>query len=193
MNRNMYLSLIKGRMSEYRYLHSVNVSKAAVKLARRYNADEEKAEIAGILHDCCKEIPKEEMLQIIYDGGIIPDNVLLNSDKLWHSLAGSCYARSVLNIEDEDIINSIRYHTTGRAKMSLLEKIIFTADFISDERDYDGAEIMRRKAFEDLDDAMLYGLQFTICDLSERKLVIHSDAIDCYNYILIGLKEKGLL
>lgn len=193
MSLNKYLELIKSRMGEYRYTHSVNVAKSAVKLAEIYGADKEKAEIAGILHDCCKEIPKEEMLQIIANGGIILDVVEQNSDKLWHSIAGSCYVRDVLNINDEDIINAIKYHTTGRANMSLFEKIIFTADFISDERSYDGVEIMREKAYKDIDDAMLYGLKFTISDLSKRNLVIHSNAINCYNEIVIKFKEKGLL
>ena len=193
MNKSEYLSLIKNRMGQRRYTHSVNVAKSAVELARHYGADVEKAEIAGILHDCCKEIPKEEMLQIIMDGGIILDAVEKDASKLWHSIAGSVYARDFLGIKDTDIINSIRYHTTGRANMTLLEKIIFVADFISAERDYNGVEIMRDKAFNCLEGAMLFGLQFTITDLSSRKLTIHSNAIACYNDIIINLQEKGLL
>ncbi|MCH5304154.1 MAG: bis(5'-nucleosyl)-tetraphosphatase (symmetrical) YqeK [Ruminococcus sp.] len=180
-------------MGERRYIHSVNVSKSAIELAKRYDADVEKAEIAGILHDCCKEIPKDEMLQIIKSGGIILDAAEKSSSKLWHAIAGSVYVRDNLGILDEDIINSIRFHTTGRANMSLLEKIIFTADFISAERDYNDVDVMREKAFNDLDDAMLYGLQFTISDLTNRKLPIHNNAIHCYNDILCNLEKKGLL
>ncbi len=193
MNKAEYLSLIKERMGQRRYIHSVNVAESAVQLARRYNADEEKAEIAGILHDCCKEIPREEMLQIMNEGGIILDAVEKGTSKLWHAIAGSVYVRDVLGIKDDDIINAIRYHTTGRADMSLLEKIIFIADFISAERDYDGIEIMREKAFSCLEDAMLFGLQFTITDLTTRKLTIHSNALACYNDIIIILEKKGLL
>lgn len=188
-----YRSLIKSRMGERRYIHSINVAKSAVALAEKYGADTEKAEIAGILHDSCKEIQRDEMLQIILDGGIILDAVEKNTSKLWHAIAGAVYTRDILNIKDNDIFNAIKYHTTGRANMSLLEKIIFTADFISDERDYNGVDIMREKAFNDLDDAMLYGLQFTITDLAERKLMIHSNAINCYNDIVINLKMKGML
>ena len=193
MNKAEYLSLIKERMGERRYIHSVNVAESAVQLARHYNADEEKAEIAGILHDCCKEISRDEMLQIMSNGGIILDAVEKGTSKLWHAIAGSVYVRDFLNIKDDDIINAIRYHTTGRAGMSLLEKIIFIADFISDERDYDGIEIMRKKAFTCLEDAMLFGLQFTITDLTTRKLTIHSNALACYNDIIITLEKKGLL
>ena len=193
MNKNEYLALIKDRMGERRYIHSVNVAKSAVQLAEKYGADVEKAEIAGILHDCCKEIPKEEMLQIILGGGIILDATEKSSSKLWHALAGACYVRDVLKIDDEDIFNAVKYHTTGRAGMSLLEKIIFTADFISDERSYSGVEIMREKAFDNIEDAMLFGLQFTISDLVKRKLPIHNNAILCYNDILTILEKKGLL
>ena len=193
MDKNVYLSLIKERMGERRYIHSVNVAKSAVKLAKHYGADVEKAEIAGILHDCCKEIPADEMLQIIRSGGIILGAIEQNTPKLWHSIAGSVYVRDVLGIKDEGVFNSIRYHTTGRAGMSLLEKIIFVADFISDEREYNGVEIMRQKSFECIEDAMLYGLQFTITDLTGRKLSIHNNALNCYNDVLIILNKKGLL
>ena len=184
MEFDYYVQLIKGRMGERRFIHSVNVSDAAVALAERYGADKEKARLAGILHDSCKEIPKDEMLQIISDGGIILDATEKASSKLWHAIAGSVYVKQTLNIDDDDIINAIRYHTTGRADMSLLEKIIFTADFISDERDYNDVEIMREKAFNDLEDAMLFGLSFTISNLADKRLPIHRDAIDCYNDIL---------
>ncbi len=193
MTINDYRSLIKSRMGEKRYIHSLNVAKSAVELARKYGADIEKAEIAGILHDSCKEIPKDEMLQIILSGGIILDAIEKDTSKLWHAIAGAVYVRDHLDIRDDDIFNAIKYHTTGRANMSLLEKIIFTADFISDERDYDGVDIMRKKAFEDLDNAMLFGLQFTISDLAKRKLTIHSNALNCYNDVIINLNKKGLL
>lgn len=193
MNAEKYRSLIKNRMGERRYIHSLNVAKAAVALAEHYGADVNKAEIAGILHDCCKEIPKDEMLQIITRGGIILDATEKNSSKLWHAIAGSVYVRDELNIKDEDIINAIKYHTTGRAGMSLLEKILFVADFIGEEREYDGVEIMREKAFACLEDAMLFGLQFTITDLARRKLQIHSNAFFCYNDTINYLQEEGML
>ena len=189
MNNN-YVEIIRSRMGDHRFIHSVNVAKSAVELAKKYGADENKAEIAGILHDSCKELNKDDMLQIIRDSGIILDNVEKNSPKLWHQVAGFCYARDVLKIEDKDILNAIRYHTTGRDGMSLLEKIIFIADFISDERQYDGVEIMREKASKSLEEAMLFGLQFTISNLASRELVIHHNAVKCYNEVLIELNNK---
>ena len=125
LNINDYKQIIKPMMSEHRYIHSVNVSKEAKRLAKIYGADEEKAVTAGILHDITKELDKQEQLQIIHSGGIILDNIQKDAPKLWHGISGSVYINKQLNIDDEDIINAIRYHTTGRANMSLLEKIIF--------------------------------------------------------------------
>lgn len=185
MDFEYYKSLIKKRMGEYRYIHSVNVAKQAVRLAKIYGGDEEKARIAGILHDVTKETPLDEQLKIIENGGIILDEFEKDSQKLWHPISGSAYVKTVLNIDDEDIINAVRYHTTGRANMSLLEKIIFVADFTGDERNYNGVEIMKEKALRSLEEAMIYGLQFTLQDLSSRELVIHPNALACYNDLVL--------
>lgn len=191
MNIGEYKKIIKPLMSEYRYNHSVNVSKEAVRFAKRFGADEEKAAIAGILHDITKELPKEEQLQIILDSGIILDNIQKNAPKLWHGLSGSLYIKKHLGIDDEDILNAIHYHTTGRAGMSLLEKIIFVADFTSEERTYKGVATMRKKAKKSLENAMLYGFKFTFSDLTSRELAIHPDELSCYNELVLNHPLKG--
>lgn len=186
-----YKKIIKSIMSENRYNHCVNVSKEAVKLAKRYGGDEEKAAIAGILHDITKEMPKEEQLQIMLESGIILDDIQKNAPKLWHGISGSVYIKNHLDIDDEDILNAICYHTTGRAGMSLLEKIIFVADFTSEERTYKGVATMRKKSRKSLEDAMLYGFKFTFSDLSSRELAIHPDELACYNEIVLNNLTKG--
>lgn len=192
MNLDEYKNLIKSKMSEHRFIHSVNVSKEARKLAKIYGADAEKAAIAGILHDITKEMPVEEQLKIITDSGIILDNVQKNAPKLWHGISGSIYIKENLDINDADILNAIRYHTTGRAGMSLLEKIIFVADFTSQERTYKGVSTMRKKSRKTLDEAMLYGFKFTFSDLSKRELAIHPDELACYNEIVLSnISLKG--
>lgn len=186
MNLNDYKEIIKPMISERRYIHCVNVSKEAVFLANKYGADEEKAAIAGMLHDITKEMDNDEQLQIIHDSGIILDNVQKKAPKLWHGITGSLYIKNNLGIDDEDILNSIRYHTTGRAGMSILEKVIFVADFTSDERTYNGVETMREKSRKSLEEAMLYGFRFTFSDLTKRGLAIHPDEIFCYNEIVLN-------
>ncbi len=191
MSITEYKKIIKSMMSESRYNHCVNVSKEAVKLAKRYGGDEEKAAVAGILHDITKEMPKEEQLQIIIDSGIILDDIQKNAPKLWHGISGSVYIKNHLGIDDEDILNAVCYHTTGRAGMSILEKIIFIADFTSEERTYNGVATMRKKSKKSLEEAMLYGFKFTFSDLSSRELAIHPDELACYNEIVLNNPTKG--
>ena len=190
MSKQNYCEIIKPMMGDKRYTHCLNVAKEAVSLAKQYGADPDKAYTAGVLHDITKELNPDKQLQIIHDGGIILDDIQKKAPKLWHGISGSVYVKSHLGITDEDIINAIRYHTTGRSGMSLLEKIIFIADFTSAERDYNGVETMRQKSKLSLEEAMIFGFQFTFFDLSSRELAIHPDELNCYNEIVLN-KQKG--
>ncbi|MEE3474387.1 MAG: bis(5'-nucleosyl)-tetraphosphatase (symmetrical) YqeK [Ruminococcus sp.] len=185
-----YKDFIRQKMGDYRFTHSVNVADEAVALAKIYGCDEELAYTAGILHDVTKEFPKDEQLQIIADGGIILDSVQKNAPKLWHSISGSVYVRDFLGIKNNDIINAVRYHTTGRAGMSLLEKIIYIADFTSAERSYKDVDIMRELSRKTLEDAMLFSCKFTIGNLSSKELAIHPDQLDCYNELVLNIERE---
>ena len=185
-----YKAIIRALMGDYRFDHSVNVAAEAVELAKLYGEDEEKAYTAGILHDITKEIPKDEQLKIIADGGILLDDVQKNATKLWHSISGSVYIQTELGITDSDIINAVRYHTTGRANMSLLEKIIYIADYTAVGREYNGVEIMREKSRKSLEEAMIFSFQYTFNNLSSKEVAIHPDEIFAYNYIVLN-KERN--
>ena len=165
-----YEEIISKRMKSARFKHSKNVAKEAVRLAKKYGADVQKAEIAGILHDATKETPDDEQLALMEKIGISASEMKNSSRKLWHAVSGSAFVKAELGITDEDIINSIRYHTTGRENMTVLEKVIFVADFTSADRDYEGVEKMRKIADKDLDEAVLEGMAFTIADLAQRKV-----------------------
>lgn len=183
-NKDYYESLIKSRLSEYRFNHSMNVAKSAVELAEKYGADKEKAYIAGVLHDVMKEEKLDVQQQFIEKNGEKMTFLELNSKSVYHQMSGSAYAKIELHIDDEDILNAIRFHTTGRRGMSLLEKVIYTADFISAERNYPDVDVMRAKAKVSLEDAMLYSLKYTINDLTAKTAVIHPDTLECYNWIV---------
>ncbi len=184
-----YKSIIKGRMSNARYTHSVNVAEEAIRLAKKYGSDVKKAEIAGILHDITKETPIDEQLQIIKNAGIILDEIEMSAPKLYHSISGYAYLKNVLKIDDDEVLNAVRYHTTARANMSLLEQIIYIADFTSAERDYDGVERMRKASNKGMDKAMLEGLSFSIADLAERCQPIGKDTLEAYNqFVMINKK-----
>ncbi len=181
-----YKSIIRPMMSERRYIHCVNVSLEAARLAPKYGADVKKAEVAGILHDITKEIDLKKQLQIIECGDIILTDVEKATNKLWHAISGSVYIQTKLGVDDQDIINAIRYHTTGRANMSLLEKVVFLADFTSAERDYPDVDVIRQKADISLEDGMLYGLQFTLNKLLKNQGLLCLDTIEAYNEILLN-------
>jgi len=186
----MYENIVKSRMSQRRFEHCVNVSYTAKKLAEKYGANKEKAMIAGILHDITKESPPEYHMNIIRKFNIPITKHDTISKGMLHSITGSTYAEKVLRIRDRDIINAIRYHTTGREEMSLLEKIVFVADFTSAERDYRGVEKIRKCAAEDLDLGVLSGLLFSINNLLEIRAPIHPNTLLAYNDIVIKRREK---
>ena len=176
-----YEAILRPLLSEKRLHHSICVAKAAVELARRWGADENKAYTAGMLHDIMKDTPREKQLKYMQEFGIILSDIQKKTPKIWHQMCGAAYLEHRLGIQDRDILDAVRYHTTGRAGMSLLEKVIFTADYISDDRDYDGVEELREAAFRSLEEAMLIGLSFTVEDLASQKLPIASDTFMAYN------------
>lgn len=181
MGYKMYEDIISQRMKAARFRHSKNVSKEAVRLAKKYGADPDKAELAGILHDATKETESEEQMELIAKAGIELSELERESPKLWHAISGAAFVKVVLGIDDQEVIDAIRYHTTGRAAMTLLDKVIFIADFISADRDYEGVDSMRKIAEKNLDEAVLEGMAFTIADLAERKLTIAPDTFAGYN------------
>ena len=187
--KDEFIALIKGKLNEDRFIHSMGVADTAVLLAEKFGGDREKAYIAGLLHDVMKNESEEEQLKMMKKDGIILSQAEKNNPKLWHAMSGAAFIRHELGITDPDIVNAVRYHTTGRAGMSLLEKIIYTADFISPERNYPDVDVMRSLSFESLDKGDLYSLQFSLKKLSESKLVIHTDSVDFYNELVIKLKD----
>ena len=162
----------------------MNVAKAAVQLCQKYGGDESKAYLAGILHDVMKEEKPQIQLQMIKESGIITDTVLLEAAPLWHAKAGAAYCKRVLHIEDEDLLNAISYHTTARANMSQLEKILYLADYIGEERDYEDVDIMRAETMASMERGLQYALTYTIRDLAGRGRPLHLDTVQAYNQLM---------
>lgn len=161
-------AVLKGRMNEHRFEHSLNVAERAVFLAKKYGADPEKAEFAGLIHDVCKGIPNEEQLSIIKNEGVSLDEDTLESPALWHSIAGAIYAEHEFGVTDKDVLNAIRYHTSGRGNMSILEKVVYMADLTSAERSYPDAEYTRNLTDYSLDEGIAYGVRWIAGDLERR-------------------------
>ena len=170
-----FKEILKKRLNEKRYYHSLCVADEAKRLAEKYGGDTEKAYLAGLL-------------KIFADFGIIPNEIERGAEKLWHAMSGAAYAEHILGIKDPEIIDAIRYHTTAKAGMSLLAKILYLADFTSADRDYDDVEVIRKYVNESLQKAFVYALQYSIKDLVEQARAVHLDTVAAYNQAVLGGK-----
>lgn len=191
MNRDSeYKEILKSRLSENRFIHSLNVADSARELALIYGSDPEKAYTAGLIHDCCKDVAPGLQLSYMLENKEELSKWEINVPKLYHAICGRIYAKNEFGITDEDMLNSVRYHTTGREGMSLLEKIVFIADFISAERDYVGVDVMREKALHSLDEAIEEGLAFTIKTLIDGGKIVHPDTLGAYNDAVHNIQKN---
>ncbi len=161
MNLKQAKELVRGRLSDKRYEHTINVKKMAVKLAKRYGADEEKAALAAILHDSAKEISKDEMREIMRQYPQYAEGGENRPTPVWHGICASILARTQWGVEDEAILSAIACHTAGKPGMSKLDKIVYLADMTSAERDWPGVNKLRKLELKDLDAAMLAALKQT--------------------------------
>lgn len=186
-----FIAIIRSRLSDYRFHHSLCVAQEAKRLAELYGADADKAYTAGILHDIMKDTPKEAQRQIFADYAVDLDDVEKHSTTLWHARSGEVFLRHVLGVTDEEILSAVRYHTTGRAGMSLLEQVLFTADFTSADRDYPDVSVMREYANQSLIKAIRYGVEYTIRDLIEQGRPVHPDTLAVYNEIVLSEENGG--
>lgn len=185
-----FVDEIKKHLSESRFYHSLNVAHEAKKLAEHYGSDPGKAFTAGLLHDIMKDTDYSRQLKIIEDNGIILTKTEQNSKKTWHQLSGAVFIEKYLGVKDKEIISAVRCHTTAKADMSLLEKVLYIADYISADRNYPDVAVMREKAYKSLEEAMLYGLQFTIINMVKAGLPVHEDSLRAYNDITNSDERK---
>ncbi len=183
-----YIEILKSRLDDYRFNHSLCVADEALRLAEKYGGDKEKCYLAGLLHDITKNASKEEHLQIFETFGIMLSVVEKNAKKLWHAMSGSAYIENVLQIRDKELIDAVRYHTTAKADMSLTAKLLYLADFTSRDRDYPDVEVIREKVDISLEDAFIYALQYSITDLVEQSKAVHPDTLAAYNEAVLGGK-----
>ncbi len=181
---------IKKSLSEKRYLHSMGVVSEAAKLALHYNVSPEKAQIAAVLHDIAKEYPSAQKRKLCKEYGIKLDEVLKEQLDLAHSFLAAEIATAQFQVKDEEILNAIRFHTTGRRCMSLLEKIIFIADYTEPNREpFEGLSEVREKAYVNLDEAVILSLRQRI-DFNERKKrMVHSLSREALDYLLRKSEE----
>ena len=176
--RPVALSYLKHK----RIPHVLGTEQEAIRLAIRYGADVEKARVAALLHDCTKKLEMEEQMALVREYDIPLDELEQKALKLLHAKTGAEIARDVFGV-DEEIYRAIQWHTTGRANMSLLEKVMYLADYIEPTRDFPGVDELRKTTYEDLDRGLAMGLAMTVEEMRERGNPVHSATLAALKYL----------
>jgi predicted HD superfamily hydrolase involved in NAD metabolism len=172
MNREQMIEAVQQQMPAKRWVHVQGVMSSAVELAQKYGADPVKADLAALLHDYCKYWPVDRQAEVLTAHGAAGD--LLDHDKqLWHGPAAACYVRDEFAVEDEEVLDAIRYHTSGRVGMTLLDKIVCLADYIEPSRDFPEVDKIRKKAENSLEKALIAGFDSTISFLISKKQKVY--------------------
>lgn len=180
------LSMIRAK----RIAHVKGTEEEAVRLAKRWGADERLARRAGILHDCTKYWSVEEHLACCKKYGMELDELEQKAEKLMHSKSGACIAKHIFG-ECDEVCSAICYHTTGRVGMTLLEKILYIADYMEPNRDFEGVEELRCLAYEDLDKAVLRGCEMSIEDMAQRGYAVHENTQHACDWLKGNFNDPG--
>lgn len=188
MHRDQMIESVRSQMPEKRWRHTEGVMATAVLLAERFGGDPEKAELAAILHDVAKYWKTDRMESIIREQGM--PEILLEYDKeLWHAPVGAWAAEQEYGVADEEVLDAIRYHTSGRRKMTKLDKIVCLADYMEPGRDFPGVNKIREYSEHSLEKALLAGFDSTIGFLLETGRIIFPLTVEARNGLIEELKE----
>ena len=181
---------LKNNLKPSRYGHTLGVVNTAIKLAEIYGEDKSKAEIAALCHDVAKNMSNEELRKLIDNENIILSIDEENTQELWHSIIAPVIARKVFGIEDEEVLNAMRWHTTGKENMTKLEKIIYLADLIEPSRKFEGIEGIREAAYKELDLGMLKALTHTTIYLLTKGCAVDINSVKARNYLVYNTKNE---
>ena len=193
MDRSEMIKKLKQKLNEKRFVHSVGVEYTAANLAYVYGADVEKARIAGLLHDCAKCITSEEKYRKAKKHSLPINRSEKANPDLLHGKLGAYYAKRKYDVRDEEILSAITYHTTGHPGMSLLDKIIFVADYIEPNRKpVKELDIIRKEAFEDLDKCVIHILKNTLDYLNSKNAIIDETTEQTYFYYVDNKELKEI-
>ncbi len=184
-------AFLKARLSKKRYTHSVNVARAAFALAERWGADPQRAYLAGLLHDCCKELPFSEQAELMHSCPFSVSEIEWLCKPVWHGIAAASYMYTELGIDDREVLGAARWHTVGRADMTKLEEIVYMADLISADRTYRDVERFRKMAQNDLDKAMLCAFQWAIESVMKKETPLPVSTVDAYNFYLKKMTARS--
>lgn len=176
-------------LSPKRYIHSVNTAITAEKLAIIYNEDSDKAYLAGLVHDCTREADMEKQHGMLNALGIATDQLTMTTKELIHAYTAEYVIKYEFNINNDDIISAVRFHTTGKENMTLLEKIVFLSDVVEPSRSFPGVDSLRQLSMDNLDGALLAAFDSSLRFLIGKRQMVHINTILARNYVLEHFKE----
>ncbi len=175
-------------IEEKRFRHSIGVACTAYRMAIRYGEDCKLAYFAGLLHDIAKRMPIDKQLELCKKIKLHPDEIAY--PKMLHAPAGAGFVKKHYGLKDKKLLSAIRYHTMGHESMTLFDKLIYMADYIEPCRDFEGVEELREITFQDIDQAIIKGIDTTILSLVEEHLKISPVLLDVRNQLL-EQEQKG--
>ena len=190
-NEKKLIRFLKKNIDKKRLAHSINTAKEAVSLAKKYGADVDKAYLAGMLHDVAKGMCRFGLRKLAKEYDVSVDEFEARNPELTHGKLGAIMVSKQLGISDKEILSAIRWHTTGHADMTLLEKIIYIADIIEPDRKFEGVQEIRKLAYEDIDAAMIIALEQVMKFVHSKGFALHPKSIEAYQYLkeMEGKKE----
>ena len=186
-----YDDLLKKMLKPERYRHSLGAMETARKLALKWGADADRAQIAGLLHDITKNMPDAEQLEMMKKSGVPLTEEVLACPFIWHSYTSAYYVRDVLGINDGEIFGGIYYHTTGKKGMTLFEKVIYIADLVEPNRTYPDAKRLYDLAFSDLDEVVFESARWCLFRNSRDGGFIFGDTFELYNECVLKRRDKN--
>ncbi len=191
MQHKYYIERLQGMLGNKRLEHSLAVSDMAAGLAELYGADRQQAALAGLLHDCARDLPSEELLAMARQNGVPVDDVEEVMPVLLHAPVGALLARRRFGVQDKAVLRAIALHTLGDETMTLLDKIVFVADKVAPGRRFPGVEELRQIAQQNLDRALLCCFDAAIILSVRRGELIHPRAVQARNGINIFSRQVG--
>ena len=179
---------MKTSLKPARYTHSLGVEKMARELAEIYGADSEKAAFAGRYHDIAKCFTPDVMNKYVRDFGL--DEMYIDNNPLAHSKVAACILENEFGVKDEEVLDAVRSHTTGRGNMSLLEEIVYVSDAIEENRSYPELKALQERARTDIDGACLFIMDYTLDSLAKKGRVPDRDTVEARQYIIDKIRSK---
>lgn len=178
------LAKLSAMISKKRLLHSLGVAQCCAKLARIYGCEVYKCTLAGLLHDCARDIRGQQAIDECIKRDIAVDEIQFIQPELLHGPLGASICEEIFNIKDEEILQAVFWHTTGKPNMNLIEKIVFISDYIEPSRDFKGVKKLRKLAEKDINQALCKALTSTIQYVIKRNMKLHPMTVEALNHYI---------